>query len=217
LEQVAAGPILSRTAALLRGDLLVAAMAVLLLSGLGTVLDLARGSDGSGGLIVDSVAGVLAQYLVTKHLIKRTGLTAEGTAQGQFGAVLRVWLLSGIGIVLGFLLLVVPGVFLWIRWFAGVPVAIARGEGAMPALRDSWDMTRGSEWAILAVSAVIYAPFIIMLAVAVLLLDAAFPIPVVTMIANATLYGSMVAGWYAAIAFLELRKPTAGKLEQVFA
>jgi hypothetical protein len=217
LEQVSAGLILSRAAALLRGDSLVAATAVLLLSGLGTVLDLARGSDGSGGLIVDSVVGVVAQFLVTKHLINRTGLTPAGTAQGRFGAVFGVCFLSGIAILLGFLLLVIPAVFLWIRWFAAVPVAIARGESAMPALRDSWEMTRGSEWAILAVSVVIYAPVVIMLALVVLLLDAAFPTPVVTMVANVTVYGAMVAGWYAAVAFLDLRNPTAGKLEQVFA
>jgi hypothetical protein len=218
LEHVSTREILGRTASLVREDLPVAGLAILLLSGLGIALDLARGSDGSGAPIVDSAVGVVAQFWITRHLVARNGLGVEGRARGEFQSVFGACLLSGLAILFGLLLLVVPGIFLWIRWFAAVPLVVARGERSLPALRASWEMTKGSEGAILAATAVIYAPMILMLVLAVILLDeVALSLPVFTVVTNLVLYTTLVTGWYAAVAFFELREPTAGKLEQVFA
>jgi hypothetical protein len=55
-------------------------------------------------------------------------------------------IVAGLGIALGFLALIVPGVLLALRWSVVAQVAAVEHEGWIPALRRSGALTRGHYW-----------------------------------------------------------------------
>jgi prepilin signal peptidase PulO-like enzyme (type II secretory pathway) len=86
-----------------------------------------------------TIFGVVAQAFIVVAALKVGG--DRTTARPNFVRVLGIVLLSGIGIVLGVFLLVLPGIFLLVRWWVAVPVALDRDIGVVEALRESWTMT----------------------------------------------------------------------------
>jgi len=68
----------------------------------------------------------------------------RGLAQG--GAAIRVAILSGILLFLGFLALVIPGIVFYTMWWVAIPVAVIERPGAMASLRRSAELTRGERW-----------------------------------------------------------------------
>lgn len=61
-------------------------------------------------------------------------------------------ILSGAGIGLGLLFLVVPGVLLYVVWSVAGPALVEERLGALQALRRSRDLTRGARWKVFAVA-----------------------------------------------------------------
>ena len=59
-------------------------------------------------------------------------------------------IISGSGLLIGFLLLVVPGLILWTRWVAAPGYVLGRGTGVIDGLSKSWDLTSGKGWHIFA-------------------------------------------------------------------
>jgi hypothetical protein len=55
---------------------------------------------------------------------------------------------AGLGIALGFLALIVPGILLALRWSVVAQVAAVDHAGWLPALRRSGELTRGNYWRI---------------------------------------------------------------------
>lgn len=51
-----------------------------------------------------------------------------------------------IGVSVGFVLLILPGIYLSVRWYMFPWVLVDKGVGPFEALRQSWEMTRGSFW-----------------------------------------------------------------------
>jgi hypothetical protein len=70
----------------------------------------------------------------------------SGLAQG--GAAIRVAFLSGFGILLGFIALVLPGLFLYTIWWVAIPVAVIERPGAFASLTRSANLTKGFRWRI---------------------------------------------------------------------
>jgi TRAP-type C4-dicarboxylate transport system permease large subunit len=56
---------------------------------------------------------------------------------------------AGLGIGLGFLALILPGILLALRWSVVAQVAAVDRGGWLPALRRSGELTRGNYWHIL--------------------------------------------------------------------
>jgi hypothetical protein len=67
------------------------------------------------------------------------------------GTLLLAGLLAGIGVALGFVALVVPGLFLLTRWIVVTPAVVLEGLGATDALRRSWSLVRGRSWTVFGV------------------------------------------------------------------
>lgn len=64
-------------------------------------------------------------------------------------------IVSGFGLLLGFLLLIVPGLILLTRWIAAPGYVLGRGAGVVDGMSKSWDLTSGKGWHIFAGVAVI--------------------------------------------------------------
>ena len=106
---------------------------------------------------------------------------ALGRAGGSVLKLVRVSLLSSLGIGVGFLLLVVPGCVLAARWAVAVPVAMLEDGTARDALRRSREIVDGNGWSV----------FKVLFAVG--LLTGIVTIPFVTVSASAGTFGWWVA------------------------
>jgi len=96
--------------------------------------------------IASSVVGLVGTYLLlTRFLAVRGRLHLRGT---RFWHYVGMLVLSVIAIVLGSMLLFVPGVILLIRWSAASGFVIGAGEGVTGSLTASWNATRGHSWKI---------------------------------------------------------------------
>lgn len=60
-----------------------------------------------------------------------------------FLGILVANLLTGLGVVFGLLLLIVPGIFLALAWSMTVPVLVDRQLGPIEAMKESWQLTTG--------------------------------------------------------------------------
>ncbi len=70
------------------------------------------------------------------------GSSFEG-AKSRIAPVLGGSILMGLGILLGFLLLIVPGVIAALRWYVFVPTLVIERSSVDGALRRSWNLTQG--------------------------------------------------------------------------
>ena len=57
-------------------------------------------------------------------------------------------ILSLLGLMVGFLFLIIPGIFLMVKWSASVGFLIGEGERVVDSLMKSWDATEGFGWQI---------------------------------------------------------------------
>lgn len=67
------------------------------------------------------------------------------------GTLFVAGLLTGLGIALGFVALIVPGLFLLTRWILVTPAVVLERLGATDAMRRSWHLVRGHGWRVFAV------------------------------------------------------------------
>jgi uncharacterized membrane protein len=109
------------------------------------------------GVLLAIVVSLVAVFLLQAALVKavedvrdgRVDLSFSETLQAARPAVGRVALTSivaGLGIFIGFVLLIVPGLFLLTIWCLVVPVVVLEGKGTMEALQRSRELVRGHEW-----------------------------------------------------------------------
>ena len=61
----------------------------------------------------------------------------------RLDALVRVSILTGIGVGLGLVALVVPGIVLAVRWALAAPIVMLEGQGARAAMRRSRELVRG--------------------------------------------------------------------------
>ena len=64
--------------------------------------------------------------------------------RGEILPIMGVGILTGLAVVFGLILLVVPGIFIACRLFASVPVMLTEGRGPRDAMSRSWDLTQGA-------------------------------------------------------------------------
>jgi hypothetical protein len=58
---------------------------------------------------------------------------------------------SVIGVIIGSMLLIIPGMMLYAAWFVGVPVCMVERLGSWQCLERSAELTRGHRWAIFGI------------------------------------------------------------------
>jgi len=125
----------------------------------------------SSPLTVAIVAGALFLYLIfyfvlQAALVKGTVSYLNGqrasfgdclsTGLGLFFPIIGISILVSWGIVLGFILLIVPGFMLAMRWIVSVPVRVMEGPGILSAMGRSADLTRGHRWPIFGIVVIFF-------------------------------------------------------------
>ena len=90
-----------------------------------------------------------------------------GAARAHLAAVVVAGLLAAIGIAIGFVLLIIPGLVLLTFWCVIVPTIVIEGKSAGESFGRSFDLVRGHFWRVLGVivlAVLIYFGFEIVLA-----------------------------------------------------
>lgn len=100
---------------------------------------------------------LVIQAWTTLAILRLAGADTPPSARLRVASVFGVGLIYGLGVGLGLLLLILPGIYVAARWFVAVPILLAEDVSASEALSASWDRTE-QYWlscAILAVGAFI--------------------------------------------------------------
>ena len=97
--------------------------------------------------LVVNIVGIAALYMLTTTMIRESGIAPDGLAAG-FGTYFGLALLSGFAMLIGALLLVVPGLILLVRWAPIYGFGLVEGRGVTEAMSDSWAATAEHFWPI---------------------------------------------------------------------
>jgi len=114
-------------------------------------------------LIIDLVATTLFTGMVVE-LVADVQDGRRDASPGQLlravtpvlGQLILVGIVAGIGIVVGFILIIVPGLILITIWSVAAPVVVLEHPGVFAALRRSRELVRGNGWQVFGVILVLY-------------------------------------------------------------
>jgi hypothetical protein len=118
----------------------------------------------AGGQLLRNVIGIVCGYFVLVAMLRRTGLQSR-TGGDTLLPFIGQSILASLAVFVGMIVLVIPGLFLMARWSIAQPLLVARGDGVMASLGESWDRTKGNELSIFtAALAVLLVPIVVMIA-----------------------------------------------------
>lgn len=112
------------------------------------------------GFVVGIVCSVIMQGAVTHVVVadlqgrKTTAGEGLNAALRAFWVLLAVGIVAGLAMMLGLILLVVPGILIFLIWLVAGPVVVAEGVGVGRALQRSRDLTRDHRWWLLLLAVV---------------------------------------------------------------
>lgn len=139
--------------------LLPASAVVFVISGLVSALLIAASSALA---LVALVVSLVASTLFTGMVVELVSDVQDGrrdssvsqllqAAAPVIGQLILVGIVAGIGIVIGFILIIVPGLILITWWSVAAPVVVLEHPGVFAALRRSRELVRGNAWQVFGV------------------------------------------------------------------
>lgn len=140
---------------------------------IGLVSALLVGIFGLVGALLAAGIGLTGVFLLQGALVKAVEDIRDGRADLSMGETLSAVkdkipsiagasILAGIGIAIGLILLIVPGLFLLTIWVLIVPVIVLENRGAMQSFGRSRELVRGNGWSAFGV---IFLSWLILLVV----------------------------------------------------
>jgi hypothetical protein len=122
---------------------------------------------GSGGMLIVAmvlgmVFGILSQaaivYAAFQDMRGRPASLGDclRVGLGRFFPIFGLAILMSLGIAVGFMALIVPGVILAVMWFVAAPACIVEQLGPIRSLGRSSQLTKGNRWKIVGALLLIY-------------------------------------------------------------
>jgi hypothetical protein len=178
-KQIGVGDVLNETFSIYGqnfGALIGGAIAVFVLVGIASGL-----LQNAGGLVLGTLALIVelvGRAIFVGFVVRLVEDVRDGRRDHTVGdlfssasdaivPLIGFGILFGIGVGIGFILLVIPGLFLLTMWSVGAPAIVVEKEGPIGAFGRSWRLVRGDGWRVFAVLLVV---FLIGLAVSAVLL-----------------------------------------------
>lgn len=113
---------------------------------------------GFGFVMLGSVLYFIGLYLLQGMVVKAAanGFNGKKTEFGDaFGAGVRMFfpllglaIVATLGTMLGYILLIVPGIILSVMWSVAAPAVVVEKRGVFDGLQRSRDLTRGYRWSV---------------------------------------------------------------------
>jgi hypothetical protein len=163
------------------------------------------------GAILGAILSFAATYVVQASLIKavqdvrdgRVDLDLSETVQAASPYILPVIgaaILAGIGITIGFILLIVPGLILLTFWCLIIPFIVLGGSGVFASFGNSWRTVRGYAWRVFGTYVLV---FLILIAFGIVLGLILGLLPVfLRSFVNSVVTGTLIAPFLALVATL---------------
>jgi hypothetical protein len=108
------------------------------------------------GLVVTALIGSVVTLVVTAAMLKAVSDAYLGNLPGvgdslrfaarRIGSLFWLYLLLGLGLTVGYIALIVPGIWLYGAWSVATPVLLVEGLGGSAALRRSFRLVRRRWW-----------------------------------------------------------------------
>jgi hypothetical protein len=176
------------------------------------------GLAGGIGLFLGWIINLIAAFLVQAALVKAVQDVRDGRVDLNLGetvsAVLPYLLpvaaasiLAGIGISIGFILIIVPGLVLLTFWSLIVPSIVIGGEGVFGSFGKSWRTVRGYAWHVFGTYVLVFLILIVFNIVLGLVL-LALPLVARNFISN-VISGTLIAPFLALVVTLIYYRLTA--------
>jgi hypothetical protein len=176
------------------------------------------GLAGGVGLFLGWLINLIAAFLVQAALVKAVQDVRDGRADLNLGEtvsavapyvlpVAAASILAGIGIGIGFVLLIVPGLVLLTFWSLIVPSIVIGGEGVFSSFGKSWRTVRGYAWHVFGTYVLVFLILIVFNIVLGLIL-LALPLVARNFISN-VVSGTLVAPFLALVVTLIYYRLTA--------
>jgi uncharacterized membrane protein len=169
------GPIFTRSWSIYAANFLIFTLIAIV-----TVLPHQLGGDAqtTGGAVqsfVAAIVGWILQFIGQAVILYgafqamrgRPVVLGDALRRGfsRFLPLLAISILVAIGLAIGFMLLIVPGIILAMRWAVAVPACVVENLGPISALRRSAELTRGHRWKIFGMTVLILVLLIIALVI----------------------------------------------------
>ncbi|KQM87325.1 hypothetical protein ASE67_06300 [Sphingomonas sp. Leaf23] len=206
--------LLRGTAVELRRDPVAAVVGLVPLIALGMWGDLGGAGIMPLSFFAASIASFVLHYVLTRRAMRAGGLLAKD-ASGDVSGLFLLNLVSNLATALGFVLLILPGIWLLARWLAAVPILFAEKTTPSEAMAASAARTRPLLVPIILAVVALYAPSIAALVASIALPEADIISPGMSFVINFASTISQLAGWYMAIATYRAVQPE--PVEAVFA
>src|SRR6266566_4766371 len=180
---------------------------------------------GAVGAILGAIIGFAATYVVQASLIKAVQDVRDGRvdldlsqtvrAAGPFILpVIGASILAGIGITIGFILLIVPGLILLTYWCLIVPFIVLAGSGVFESFGNSMRTVRGYAWRVFGTYVLV---FLILIAFAIVLGFILEALPMFwRSFVNNLVSGTLIAPFLALVATLIYYRLTAAHAGQPY-
>jgi hypothetical protein len=98
------------------------------------------------------ISAILAWGTVSRMLVEAyTGHTTSFTeslsyVSRNFVGLAILAIVAGIGLFVGYVLIIIPGIFLTIAWCVAVPALVFEDTGVFGSLQRSWDLVKNNWW-----------------------------------------------------------------------
>jgi hypothetical protein len=111
---------------------------------------------------IATIVSLVATTLFTGMVVELVADVRDGRRDSSIGQLLRtvspvlgnlilVAIVAGFGILIGFILLVVPGLYIATMWAVAAPVVVLERPGGLRALGRSRELVKGNGWNVFAV------------------------------------------------------------------
>ena len=184
-KRISVGEVISETFSIYGqnlGALLGSAIVVFIVVGL--IAGILQAAGGVLLVLLASAVRIAGNALYTGFVVKLVEDTRDGRRDFGVGdlfsaaapfilPLIGFGILFAIGVTIGFILLIVPGLILITFWSVGAPAIVVEGVGPIDAFRRSWQLVRGNAWPVFGTLVVV---FLIVILVGVVLGAIATPI-----------------------------------------
>jgi hypothetical protein len=184
-RRISVGEVISETFSIYGqnlGALLGSAIVVFIVVGL--IAGILQAAGGVILILLASAVRIAGNALYTGFVVKLVEDTRDGRRDFGVGdlfsaaapfilPLIGFGILFAIGVTVGFLLLIVPGLILITFWSVGAPAIVVEGIGPIDAFKRSWQLVRGNAWPVFGTLLVV---FLIVILVGVVLGAIATPI-----------------------------------------
>ncbi len=204
------------------GHFLLISFVIYLITGvLVALLSLAK----TPGAIIGYIISFAATYVVQASLIKAVQDVRDGRVDLDLGETVRAAgpyilpvigasILAGIGITIGFFLLIVPGFILLTYWCLIIPFIVLAGAGVFESFGNSMRTVRGYAWRVFGTYVLV---FLILIAFAIVLGFILILLPLwLRSFVNNVVTGTLIAPFLALVATLIYYRLTAAHAGQPY-